>query len=276
MRIWIVGKEGLLARALARACAQRGLDFFATGQSEADVTRPETLEPFAEEATHIINCAAYTNVDLAETEISRCYAINAEGPAHLAKVAHGKLLHVSTDYVFDGKQERPYVETDLCRPLSVYGKSKRDGEAKCLEAAPDACIVRTSWLFGVGGKNFLSSLLQLMQTQEEIKVAGDQLGSPTYVEDCAGTLLDLIDRRGIFHVTSGGALTRAQIAHEMRAAALEAGLPLKCQRITAASFGAAAERPNYSVLALDKVEQTLGKPCRQWKEAVREYVKHAL
>ena len=276
MRIWIVGKEGLLARALARACAKRGLDFFATGQTEADVTRPETLEPFAAEATHIINCAAYTNVDLAETESSRAYALNAEGPAHLAKAARGKLLHVSTDYVFDGKQDWPYGETDPCRPLSVYGKSKREGEIKCLEAAPDACIVRTSWLFGVEGKNFLSSLLRLLQTQEEVKVAGDQIGSPTYVDDCAGTLLDLLGRSGIFHVTSGGALTRYEIAQEMRSAALKAGLPLQCQRLAAAPFIAAAARPRYSVLALDKVEQTLGTSCRQWKEAIREHVNDAL
>ena len=276
MRIWIVGKEGLLARALARACTKRNLDFFATGQQEADVTRPETLGPFADRATHIINCAAYTNVDLAEKEISQAFAINAEGPANLAKVSRGKLLHVSTDYVFDGKQTRPYVETDACNPLSVYGKSKREGEEKCLEAADDACIVRTSWLFGEGGKSFISSLLRLMQTQEEVKVAGEQIGSPTFVDDLAETLLDLLNHRGIFHVTSGGSLTRYQIAQEMREAAQVVGLPLACQRLTAVSFAVIAERPNYSVLALDKVERTLGKPCRTWKEAIKEHVSHAL
>lgn len=276
MRIWIVGKEGLLAKALAKACTRRGLDYFATSQKEADVRRIETLQPFAKLATHVINCAAYTNVDLAEKERAEAFAVNAEGPAHLAQVVSGKLLHVSTDYVFDGKQERPYVETDPCNPLSIYGKSKREGEIKCLEEAPECCIVRTSWLFGTGGKSFISSLLQLMQTEDEVKVSGGQVGSPTFVDDLAETLLDLLDHRGIFHFTNGGSLTRYQIAQEMREAAHRSGLPLKCQRLVAAPFTAVAERPEYSVLATAKVEAALRKPCRNWKEAIQEHVSRAL
>lgn len=275
-RIWIVGKEGLLAQALARACTKRGLDFFATGQQEADVTRIHTLQPFAEEATHIINCAAYTNVDLAEKEREKAFAVNAQGPANLAKVSRGKLLHVSTDYVFDGNQTHPYEETDLCNPLSVYGKSKREGEIHCLDGAKDACIVRTSWLYGAGGKSFLSSLLYLMQTQEEVKVAGGQIGSPTFVDDLAETLLALLDRRGIFHVTNGGSATRYEIAHVMREAARAAGIPLRCKTLTAVPFVPVAARPNYSALAIRKVEEALGRPCREWKAAIREHVNHAL
>lgn len=276
MRVWIVGKEGLLARALAKACQQRGLEFFATGQSEADIARIETLEPFASRATHVINCAAYTNVDLAEKETAQAYAINADGPLNLAKVARGKLLHVSTDYVFDGKQDRPYAETDLCNPLSIYGKSKRAGEEKLLALRPDACIVRTSWLFGDGGKSFISMMLRLMQTQSELKVAGDQVGSPTFVDDLAHALLDLLDHSGLFHYTNGGALTRYQIAEEMLNASKRVGLPLRCEKLIPAPFVAIAERPPYSVLDIKKVEQALGKPCRDWKEAIEEHVKNAL
>ena len=276
MKIWIVGKEGLLARALAQACQQRGLDFFATGQKEADVARIETLQPFADEATHIINCSAYTNVDLAEQEISQAFAVNAEGPANLAKVARGKIIHVSTDYVFDGMQNCPYLETDECLPLSVYGKSKRAGEKNLLDAAPGSCIVRTSWLFGDGGKSFISSLVRLMQSQRAVKVAGDQVGSPTFVDDLAEALLDVLDQHGIFHFTNGGAVTRFEIAQEMFASAKAVGVPLVCEELVPSLFSAPAPRPAYSVLATEKIEAARGKPCRPWKEAVKEYVSRAL
>ncbi len=276
MKVWIVGKEGLLAKALSQACQQRGLDFFATSQKEADVTRIETLKPFADEATHVINCSAYTNVDLAEQEISAAFAVNAEGPANLAKVVRGKILHVSTDYVFDGAQGRPYAETDACNPLSIYGKSKREGEKRLLDAAPESCIVRTAWLFGDGGKSFISSLIRLMQNQRVVKVAGDQVGSPTFVEDLAEALLDLLTHRGIFHFTNGGAVTRFEIAEEMFAAAKAAGLPLACEELIPGTFSAPAPRPAYSVLAVEKIEAALGKRCRPWKEAVKEYVSRAL
>src|SRR5579872_3025232 len=168
MKIWIIGASGLLGRSLSALCKTRGIAFSASSKTEADITNFALLQKQAEAVnpTHIINCAAYTDVDKAEKESELAFLINATGPENLGKLALSrgcKVQHISTDYVFDGTSSTPYREDDACAPLGVYAISKWEGEKRLLAVAPNACIVRTSWLFGVGGKSFISTFYSLMQ-----------------------------------------------------------------------------------------------------------------
>lgn len=283
MKIWIVGAGGQLGKALIDRCASLGIPFLATTRKEADITDLETLQNIAKKAhcTHIINCAAYTNVDLAEKERGNAYLINALGPENLAIVAkdHGlRLVHVSTDYVFGGEKNEPYTEKDIPNPLGVYGKSKWEGEQRVLDFLPTACVVRTSWIFGHEGKNFISSLLSKMKGEDDIFVVEDQINRATYVRDLAGVLLDLSCHSGLYHFANEEHLSRYQIAKDFYEEAKERKFPLKCQNITPISykeFSALSPRPQFSVLDTKKISVALGRKPRMWKTVLKEYFDYA-
>lgn len=270
MKIWILGSKGLLGRELVKVCSERNVAFVATG-SEMDIRDPIALKTFADgqSLTHAINCAAYTDVDRAEVEIEKAYGVNAEGPKNLGLVAREsnfRVIHVSTDYVFDGQKKSAYTEEDPCRPVNVYGKSKRLGEQQLLEVLEEACIVRTSWLFGEGGKNFLSKLIPLMQAHETLQIENVQVNRPTCARDLAEGLLKMLDTSGIWHFASRGEVTRYQIALHVLEQAQKRGLSLKCKEILpAAPVELTAPRPAYSALCTDKIEALLG-ALRTWEE----------
>lgn len=276
-KIWVTGASGMLGSTLVDLL---GSEAIGTTRQEADVADREQMLSFARaiRPTHIINCAAYTDVDGAERESARAFAVNADGAANAAEAAKSvgaHLVHVSTDYVFPGSGTRPFVEGDLCAPPNSYGVSKWEGEKRVLEISPEACIVRTSWLFGKKGKNFISSILNWVQTKEQLKVVFDQCGSPTYCPDLAQAILSLLDAKGIVHFANTGALSRFQIALDILEAAKAQGIPVKCERVNpvpSAEFPTLAVRPSYSVLGTEKYYQMTNKRPRPWAEVVNEFI----
>lgn len=254
---WITGKEGLLGKAICQHFKKEGIPFIATGSKEVDITCPKPNFDF----DMIINCAAYTDVDRAEEEIAKAHAVNVEGVQALGRLGK-KVIHFSTEYVFDGKQDRPYLETDKTGPLSIYGKTKLEGEARLLELSPDSLVIRTSWLFGFDGGNFLTLMRKLMQEKEEVFATTDQWGRPTSVEDIAEVLPNLFQKRGILHLANGNETSRFGFAEVIADSLGFKGL----KPTTADAFKTAAKRPSYGVLGTEKAAKW-GVELRDWKEA---------
>lgn len=282
MKLWVTGGQGMLGKTVKQLCVEKGIPCIATSHSEADLTNPPVLLHLAEriQPTHIINCAAYTDVDGAEKNEEKAYAVNALGARNLALAAikvGAKFIQISTDYVFDGFATAPYREEDQSSPINVYGKSKWEGEKQVLDAYPKACIIRTSWLFGAQGKNFISSVHNWLQDKEKIQVVADQCGRPTYVQDLAHAVLDLLDAEGIVHFANAGAISRYQLALDIREEMLKCGKLVRCiqiEPVASQQFPTPAKRPCYSVLATEKFTQITGKQPRPWKEAIGEYFEH--
>ncbi len=277
MKLWITGAKGLLGSLLVKLCEKRKLAYVATGR-EIDITQTDQVRSFAKHQTptHIINCAAYTAVDLAEKEKEKAFQVNATGAENLARVANEQkmaLLQLSTNFIFDGTSQTPYKENAAPNPVNVYGQSKWEGEKRVLKAHPEACIIRTSWLFGLGGKNFVSSILQIMQKERSLRTASDQSGKPTYALDLAHACLDLLDEKGVFHFANQDALSRYEIACSIREHARKKGIPIQCEEIipvSSSEFPAAAIRPAHAVLATDKVEALV--KVRNWETVLTEYL----
>lgn len=254
--------------------------FVATTKDEVDITDLESTSHFVREQriTHIINCAAYTQVDKAESEQKEAYVINAIGPYHLgvaAKRHRARVLHFSTDYVFDGKGKVPYKENHPCSPINAYGMSKLAGEMKLLEEHEHACVIRTSWLFGFPGKNFVETMLRLMREKERLSIVYDQVGRPTYCQDLAEAALDLLDEEGIFHFANTFQTSWFQYAQEIERQARHLHFPLKVdgiEPISSKKYPTPAERPVYSTLDTHKIESILGRKIRPWQEALHDYL----
>lgn len=281
---WIVGKAGILSKAFQRFFDARGISYKVSSSQECDVANEHHLEKFAkdESFTHILNCSAYTAVDLAEKDQDRAFAVNATGAEHLASLAkkrNVKLIHFSTDYVFDGKSKAPYKETDKVNPLSVYGKSKERGERLIQEMLPGSLIVRTSWVFSQDGHNFIKAMLKVMQEKDEIQVIEDQMGKPTYVEDLVVATLDILQESGVYHFANKDEVTRFDYAKEIFDALINIGVKLKCKTILpalSANVVGYAPRPTYSVLDTIKIEKLLKHPIRSHKSALKECLPHIL
>ncbi len=282
MKLWIIGAHGMVGSTLFHLCNERKIESVATGH-EVDITHLDKLKKFAHssearEVTHLINCAAYTDVDGAEKEKELAYQINALGPENIGTIANqmnAKVLHLSTDYVFGKGGNRPFLETDPCHPVGVYAKTKWQGEQNLSDVCPSACILRTSWLFGKEGKNFISSLLKRMQTQESLQVVSDQRGRPTFVNDLAEAILSLLCHSGIYHFANSGAASRFEIAEAVFKQAKEYNFPLKCHSISpllSDAFPTLAKRPLYSVLSTEKITALLGQPPRHWEEGFKEFL----
>lgn len=284
MKLWVTGGQGMLGKILHQLCGQKGIACIATSHREADLTNPSVLLQLVEriQPTHIINCAAYTDVDGAENNEEKAFGVNASGARNLALAAlkiGAKLIQISTDYVFDGFATTPYQEEDLPCPINVYGRSKWEGEKQVLDVYPKTCIIRTSWLFGSQGKNFISSVHNWLQEKEKIQVVADQSGRPTYVQDLAVAVLDLLDAEGIIHFANAGPVSRYQLALDIREEMLKSGKPVRCSQIepvASQQFPTPAKRPSYSVLATEKFTQITGKQPRPWKEAIGEYFEHVI
>jgi dTDP-4-dehydrorhamnose reductase len=280
MKLWIVGAGGLLGQTLLECCRKLGIEAVGTLRSEADVVNKDQLKGKALEIvpTHIVNCAAYTDVDGAEKNKEAAFAINCDGAANLAQIAKDvgcRFVHISTDYVFDGTKKTPYSEEDLCAPINVYGESKWAGEKKVLELLPSACVIRTSWLFGPGGKSFVSSLLHHFEQKEELPVVCDQWGKPTLCSDLAEAILALLNAEGIVHFANEGGRSRFQIAQDMWEAAQRKGLRVKCRKmipVRSSQFVTPALRPSYSMLATERYVALTGKQPRRWREAMEEFL----
>ncbi|MBI3508656.1 MAG: dTDP-4-dehydrorhamnose reductase [Chlamydiia bacterium] len=268
MKQWITGKNGLVGAELAPKAA------FATGR-EVDISDFAAVKQWSErhpDITHIINCAAYSLVDDAEKQREEAFQANVIGPENLARLGC-KLVHISSDYVFDGKKGFPLKETDLPSPLNHYGFTKLEGEKRVLAQLPTACVLRTSWIFGAGGKNFVAKLFRMLQTQEEIRLSDDQWGRPTYVKDLAQATALLQDKSGVFHFANAGETTKYLFGCTMRDIAVELGFEIRCKNILpvpSSFFSSPCKRPTYSAFDTTKAEKWL--PIRPWQEALREFL----
>ena len=277
-KVLITGGGGMLARALRAALAERAGEFQAVAPTRAqlDVTNAEHVRGvMASYRPEIVfHCAAFTRVDLCETD-PLAQAVNADAVATVSEAcarAGARLVHLSTDFVFDGAKRSPYVEEDAPRPLSAYGRTKREGEMHALEA-PGALVVRASWLFGDGGPNFVEAMLkQAGDGRKTVRVVADQTGRPTATADLARALLALVDAHasGIVHYANAGEVSWNAFAREIYR---QAGHPeIEVVPITSAELGRPAVRPPYSVLSTAKFERITGAAPRDFREPLSEYL----
>jgi dTDP-4-dehydrorhamnose reductase len=280
-RILVVGAGGQLGIELQRARVPPEWTLLFPLREELDLAKPDqaaralaTLAPDA-----VINAAAYTSVDKAESEPDLAFAINCRGPAALAAATAARgaaLVHISTDYVFAGDQAEPYLESDPIAPLGAYGRSKAAGEDAVFAAHPQATIVRTSWLFSAHRANFVRTMLGLGETRDEVAVVADQLGRPTAAPDLAAACVELVTRRlagdaavcGVLHYAGTGEASWAEFAEAIFAEAVLRGRhPVRVRRIATADYPAAAARPANSRLDTSKIER-LGIAPRPWRAAL--------
>lgn len=281
-KILLIGKNGQLGRELQSTLLQLG-DVVGLGQEELDLTQTENITPTIAEIKPniIVNAAAYTAVDKAETEQELAYRVNATAPEALAQVANqldATLIHVSTDYVFAGDKGSPYLETDATNPLSVYGKSKLAGEAAIQENCQSYLILRTAWVYGTyGASNFVKTMLRLGQSREQLRVVADQIGSPTWAKDIADAITKLIElaeknATGIYHFTNSGVASWYDFARAIFAVASEVGFPLKVAEvvpITTPEYPTPARRPAYSVLSAEKMRSLRGTYAPYWRDSLK-------
>ena len=296
--IWLIGSKGMLGTEVAHqlTAAKRP---FVTSDSDVDITDAEALERFAESACamphsdhtldYIINCAAYTAVDKAEDEPEKAAAVNAKGVTNIARVARNNgatLIHISTDYVFDGTGTTPYTETDAKSPLGVYGKTKSDGEDAVIKEMTKCYILRTAWLYGWHGHNFVYTMTKLTGSKDEINVVCDQKGTPTNADTLASVILELITANekgrfvpfGIYHVTDEGETNWHEFATEIyrlgkkhkRIAKDHECRILSC---TTSEYFTRAKRPAYSVLDKTKIQDALRIKLPHWQKSLEAFMK---
>lgn len=279
-KIIVTGANGQLGRAVNIEFADRNdIELVNTDVAELDITDIDKVLAFVREVkpAAIINCAAHTNVDACETQVDLAYKINAIGPRNLAIAAtdqNAKLMHISTDYVFDGHGNRPYTEFDATGPQSVYGATKLAGEEMVRQFAKNFYIVRTAWLYG-DGKNFARTMMRLAQDRDRITVVNDQVGSPTSASELAKAVKSLIftDNYGLFHGTCEGSCSWADFATRVLKLA---GSSTEIVPISSEEYGAPANRPHYSILDNYMLRLTGGYTFADWEAAIEEYMRNEL
>jgi dTDP-4-dehydrorhamnose reductase len=271
-RLLITGGSGMLGQDIVHAATTAGHDCVALSHAELDITDLSEVQSAVSSVAPdvVLNCAAWTDVDGAEADYEAASAVNVEGAGNVARAAHEAgawTIHISTDYVFDGRKRTPYVESDPTAPLSAYGRSKLGGELAVAEAAPGAhTVVRSSWLFGAGGRCFPATILRLAGERDQLSVVDDQIGCPTFTGHLAAALLKLSEaqRSGIVHVAGQGACSWYEFAREIVAVA---GLDCALETSTTAEQSRPAPRPAYSVLGTERDDVPRLPPWRQGLEA---------
>ena len=273
MRVLIFGATGMLGKALVRRWNKD--EIIGLGSADADLRNPEQVQKVIADGRPdwIVLSAAYTDVDGCEINPTLATSINTYGPVNVASAAvrcGAKLLFFSTDYVFDGMKGTPYETSDVRNPINAYGRSKAEAEQKLLQVLPQACIVRTSWLFGPGGKCFPDTILKLAESRPEIKVVNDQRGSPTYTLDLADATIKLCHAaaHGIVHATNQGDCTWYEFAAEI---VKQSGGSTRVRPTTSTEFVRPAERPGYSVLSPQSLH-SYGIEMPAWRQALQAYL----
>jgi len=274
MRLLVIGSGGMLGRAVARDAARLGHDVVTLGHQQLDITDADHVARIvgAARARAVINCAAYTDVDGAEAHEGRALRVNGDGAGHVARAAAeagARVVHVSTDYVFDGAKREPWVESDQVAPLQAYGRTKLAGERAVATAAAEHAIVRAGWLFGAGGANFVDTILHLGAERDEVSVVTDQRGGPTWTGHLAPALVELAERRGdvgVFHATGPGECSWYELAVEVLH---RAGLRSRAVPTTSDAFPRPARRPAYSGLGTERAPGVVLPP---WTDGLGAYL----
>jgi len=281
LNILVTGANGQLGSSLkSLAPNYPNFTFYFTDKNELDITKIRKIEEFVSKnkIQLIINCAAYTNVDKAEDEFPLANEINHLAVENLGVVSKDnniRLIHISTDYVFDGTLEKPYVETDKTNPTNNYGITKLKGEEALLKLNPEnSIIIRTSWLYSLYGNNFVKTMMRLGKEKETINVVSDQIGSPTNASDLAKAILQIIPlieskRVEIYHYSNSGVCSWFQFAKEiMRISKSDC----KVEPILSKDYNSKAPRPNFSILNTEKIQNTFNVEVPQWKTSLRNYI----
>jgi dTDP-4-dehydrorhamnose reductase len=281
MKVLITGKDGQVGHDL-RKSAPKGIALVALGHQDLDVTSRENVSSIinTHKPDYIINAAAYTAVDKAESEKDMAYAVNAAGTGYLAAAARdvsARFIHISTDFVFDGMKSSPYQPDDAVNPLSVYGKTKAEGEKLVREKyAANSIIVRTSWVYSVTGNNFVKTMLRLMKERSEVRVVADQIGSPTWSKNFALMIWGMVTNNthaGFYHWADAGAASWYDFAvavHEEARAIQLLDKPVTVMPITTSQYPTPARRPAYSVLDTTAARKIWGIQSEHWRSALRK------
>jgi dTDP-4-dehydrorhamnose reductase len=279
--ILVTGANGQLGNELQVLFPHyQSFNFFATDVDTLNLCNKKETENFIRqnEIRYVVNCAAYTAVDKAEDEVELCYKINRDAVRNLAEAARGKakIIHISTDYVFDGKATAPYKETDATQPQSVYGKSKEEGEIALLEQAPESIIIRTAWLYSSFGSNFVKTMIRLGKERASLNVVNDQTGTPTYAADLSKAILDIIVfsenvqtfASGIYHYSNEGITTWFDFTEKI----FQLSGIKSCQLnpIPTSGYPTKAARPEYSVLDKTKIKETFHVAVPEWEESLEK------
>ena len=287
--VWLIGCKGMLGTEIARQLKNSNIDYIGT-DIDVDITKLEVLEDFANKNPKIdwiINCSAYTAVDKAEDDKDFANLLNNIGPKNISSVAkkiNAKMIHISTDYVFDGTGNIPYTEDMDVKPIGVYGQTKADGEKSVIDSGCEYYIFRTAWLYGYDGKNFVYTMLKLMESKQELSVVSDQKGTPTFAGDLANCVIKTITSKnqipcGIYHCTDLGEITWYDFACEIYKQGKATGkLSNECKinPCSTDEFPTKAKRPAYSVLSKEKIQQALEIALPMWNESLNVFMNSPL
>lgn len=287
--VWLIGCKGMLGTEIARQLKNSNIDYIGT-DIDVDITKLEVLEDFANKNPKIdwiVNCSAYTAVDKAEDDKDFANLLNNIGPKNISSVAkkiNAKMIHISTDYVFDGTGNIPYTEDMDVKPIGVYGQTKADGEKSVIDSGCEYYIFRTAWLYGYDGKNFVYTMLKLMESKQELSVVSDQKGTPTFAGDLANCVIKTITSKnqipcGIYHCTDLGEITWYDFACEIYKQGKATGkLSNECKinPCSTDEFPTKAKRPAYSVLSKEKIQQALGIALPMWNESLNVFMNSPL
>ena len=282
-KILITGALGQLGSELRQLSAEfGGFEFAFTDVAELDITNPEKVAGFFSsfQPNYLVNCAAYTNVDKAETDTETAVLLNSTAVGILAEQAVSigcRMIHISTDYVFNGRGPRPYKEDDRVDPQSAYGKTKLEGEILCLQKNPESMVIRTSWLYSALGNNFVKTMLRLGAEKDELGVIFDQIGTPTHAADLARAILTIISlvesgekvfETGTYHYSNEGVTSWYDFA---RAIFDLSGTPCRVRPITSDEFPSAVQRPPFSVMNKSKIKRIFGLQIPYWRDSLIDY-----
>jgi len=279
MKIALLGSTGMLGSKTLEVFKKAGHELLAPNRFELNVSHLSEIEKYFNNYFFdiLINCTGFTKVDACEDKANASMALTVNGTAigwlaQYCKATQRVLVHFSTDYVFDGEKSEPYQETDSTHPINIYGETKREGEKLIMEVNPFFYLIRTSWVFGSGGSNFVKTMVELLKTKTKIEVVTDQVGGPTYTNDLARFILELIDQRakyGLYHFANEGYTSWNGFAQEIKRLTGSA-----CEIIPAlsANFTRPAKRPANSRFDLSKASQAVGHRPRPWQEALEEYL----
>lgn len=276
MRVLVTGVKGQLGYDVMKELEERGHIGIGVDVEEMDITDADKVSAVIKtsDVDAVIHCAAYTAVDAAEDNVDLCRKINAEGTENIAKVCNEldiKMIYISTDYVFDGEGEHPWEPYDNRNPQNVYGQTKYEGELAVEKWLSKYYIVRIAWVFGVNGKNFIKTMLNLAETRDELNVVNDQIGSPTYTVDLSKLLVDMVetDKYGIYHATNEEFCSWYDFACEIFR---QAGRTIKVNPVTSEQFPVKAKRPHNSRMSKERLIESGFEKLPNWKDALRRYL----